>query len=292
MLRRIVMLLLVVSGVSASAEISIGPWQPLFQGVDFSECGADGGTVRTQRVFALRVNLAAGNIEFFSTPSNGAAPLETLGQTTTAFVDTCRVSVAVNANFFSPVGIRQDEPREIDGLAVSKGMVVSAGSPKRPAARISRRNKVTFADGASGVPRDCWTAVAGSHRILRNGTNAVDADCATSFCKPNPRTALGLSRDKRHLYMMVIDGRQPGWSDGATLRETADWLLRFGAWEGLNLDGGGSSAMAWSSNGVAVLLNRPSSGVQRVNGNHIGVFAPPLPQGTNAASAARPKPGS
>jgi hypothetical protein len=72
---------------------------------------------------------------------------------------------------------------------------------------------------------------------------------------------------------MVIDGRRTGWSDGATLYETGKWLLRLGAWNGLNLDGGGSTALAKMENGTAKLLNKPSSGVQRVNGNHLGVFA-------------------
>src|SRR6187431_3035775 len=75
---------------------------------------------------------------------------------------------------------------------------------------------------------------------------------------------------------MVIDGRQTGWSDGATLYETGQWLLRLGAWNGLNLDGGGSTALAKRENGVAVLMNKPSGGVQRVNGNHLGVFAQAL----------------
>jgi hypothetical protein len=76
---------------------------------------------------------------------------------------------------------------------------------------------------------------------------------------------------------MVIDGRRPGWSDGATLFETGQWLLRLGAWNGLNLDGGGSTALAKLENGSAVLLNKPSGGVQRVDGNHLGVFASAIP---------------
>jgi hypothetical protein len=72
---------------------------------------------------------------------------------------------------------------------------------------------------------------------------------------------------------MVIDGRQAGWSDGATLYETGQWLRRLGAWNGLNLDGGGSTALAKLQNGSAVLMNKPSGGVQRVNGNHLGIFA-------------------
>jgi hypothetical protein len=120
-----------------------------------------------------------------------------------------------------------------------------------------------------------WTAVAGSDRILIGGVAQLQG-CNTSFCNENPRTAVGLSQEGRYFYLMVIDGRRAGWSDGATLYETGQWLLRLGAWNGLNLDGGGSSAMARLTNGTAVLLNRPSGGVQRVNGNHLGMFAQPL----------------
>jgi exopolysaccharide biosynthesis protein len=58
-----------------------------------------------------------------------------------------------------------------------------------------------------------------------------------------PRTAVGVSANGRYVYLITIDGRQPGFSDGATLFETAEWLRRFGAYQGLNLDGGGSTTM-------------------------------------------------
>ena len=61
--------------------------------------------------------------------------------------------------------------------------------------------------------------------------------------------------------LVVIDGRQPGYSVGMTLRETAALLRELGAQEGLNLDGGGSSAMAIVDDSVSRgvrLVNRPS----------------------------------
>ena len=91
-----------------------------------------------------------------------------------------------------------------------------------------------------------------------------------------PRTAVGVSADGRYVYLITIDGRQPGFSDGATLFETAEWLRRFGAYQGLNLDGGGSTTMVVEDVfGNPLVLNRPSSSgnQQRVNGNHVGVFA-------------------
>jgi exopolysaccharide biosynthesis protein len=258
------------------AAITINPWEPLFRGIEFTTGTADTNEVRQQKVFGLRVDLAQPTIEFFSTPSNGDAPLETFGQTTTTFVQTYGVAVGVNAGFFSPVNTTPNDPRDLTGLAISQGIVVSPHTSERAVLLITRSNTVTIAAAPPANYSNVWTAVAGSDLILVDGVVQL-TNCNTSFCGPNPRTAVGLSHDGRYLYMMVIDGRQPGWSAGATLAETGSWLLRLGAWNGLNLDGGGSSAMAKSAGGTALLLNRPSGGTQRVDGNHLGVFAEPLP---------------
>lgn len=260
---------------SATATITINPWVPIFKGIEFTTGEADTNEVRQQKIRALRVDLTEPTIEFFSTPSNGAGPMETDGQTTTTFVDAYGVAVGVNANFFSPVTTIPNDPRDLSGLAISQGMLVSPAESGRPMALITRSNVVTLTTSAPANPTNFWTAVAGSDLILINGVPQL-TNCTTSFCNENPRTAVGVSSNGHYFYLMVIDGRQPGWSDGATLVETGEWLLRLGAWRGLNLDGGGSTAMAKLENGAAVLLNRPSGGVQRVNGNHLGAFALPL----------------
>jgi hypothetical protein len=259
----------------APAVITVQPWAPMFKGIDFAPGDADTNEIRLQKVFALRVDLSNTNVEMFSTPSGGTAPFETIGQTTTTFVQTYGVAVGVNANFFSPVSTIPNDPRQLSGLAISEGNIVSPFASGYPSILITRSNQVSFTTTAPGSYSNIWTAVSGSDLILINGLPQLSG-CTNSLCSPNPRTAVGLSQDNHYLYLMVIDGRQPGWSDGATLEETGQWLLRLGAWNGLNLDGGGSSAMARSQNGSAVLLNRPSGGVERVDGNHIGVFAPPL----------------
>jgi exopolysaccharide biosynthesis protein len=73
-----------------------------------------------------------------------------------------------------------------------------------------------------------------------------------------PRTAVGLTEDGK--YMLVcVDGRQPGYSVGATLTELAWTMKDLGATEALNLDGGGSSTL-WLQGHT---LNRPSDGGER-----------------------------
>ena len=125
-------LIVAVSALPAPAAITINPWEPIFQGIEFTTGAADTNEVRQQKVFVLRVDLTEPTIEFFSTPSNGDAPLETFGQTTTTFVETSGVAVGVNAGFFSPVNTTPNDPRE---LAVWRSARAMWCRPTRPAGR-------------------------------------------------------------------------------------------------------------------------------------------------------------
>jgi autotransporter-associated beta strand protein len=263
---------LLLSALSACGTITVSSWSPLYRGIDVATGTADTNEARIQKVFTLRVDLSDPTIEFFSTPPTPNGTNETIGQITTDFVETYGVAVGVNANFFTPVTNVANYPRDLRGLAISQGSVVSLFQNSYPAALITRSNLVTFAASSPSNLSNVWTAVSGSDLILINGAAQL-ATCVTTFCLENPRTAVGLSQDGHYFYLMVIDGRQTGWSMGATLYETGQWLARFGAWNGLNLDGGGSTAMARLTNGTAVLFNKPSDGEERYDGNNFGVFA-------------------
>lgn len=97
---------------------------------------------------------------------------------------------------------------------------------------------------------------------------------------PNPRTAIGLNRNGRWLTLMVVDGRQPGYSEGVTFPELAELLISYGVHTGANMDGGGSSAMVIrGADSKARVLNSPiemnTPGKERPVGNHLGVFIKP-----------------
>ena len=58
---------------------------------------------------------------------------------------------------------------------------------------------------------------------------------------------------------MVVDGRQPSLSNGASLGDLASLMIEVGAVSALNLDGGGSSTFITSSTpGEYVTRNSPS----------------------------------
>lgn len=61
--------------------------------------------------------------------------------------------------------------------------------------------------------------------------------------KRHPRTAIGISKDKKSLLFVVVDGRQPELSVGMSLEELTDFIAGQGAHHIYNLDGGGSTTM-------------------------------------------------
>lgn len=75
----------------------------------------------------------------------------------------------------------------------------------------------------------------------------------TQIASANPRTAVGLDR-KGRLLLLVVDGRQPGYSEGATFTELAEIFIGLNARYAVNLDGGGSSTMVVKGK----VINRPS----------------------------------
>lgn len=246
-------------------------WAPLFNGIDIA---------RLQRqepehlsMHAVRIDLHVPGIEFVATSSNGERPLETDGQKTSTFLKQSGCQLAVNASPFTPVRGEEGEPRDILGLAVSRGDAYSGAHKKSGALLITRDNKAWFSLPPFNT-EDAHTAVGGFGMLLKGGHVVCSSD------KRHPRTAAGLSKDGRYLYLAVIDGRQVEHSVGATLPETAHLLQRLGAHDALNLDGGGSSTLAIADgSGGAKILNRPIhnhvSGHERVNGNNLGVFARP-----------------
>ena len=78
---------------------------------------------------------------------------------------------------------------------------------------------------------------------------------------PYPRTAVGTSKDKRWLYLLVTDGKRS--YRGATTTEVACILKHYGASDVAGFDGGGSSEMI-VNNRVA---NDPADGTERSVGN-------------------------
>ena len=272
------------------ADPVVGPWIPKFKGIDFSvstNVPTGGAFVNRQVVYALRVDLQDPDVRLLTTPAiTNSIPgvHEVGGLTVSDFLLANGVQAAINANFFDarayylPAGT----PMDVYGIAVSQGEVVSTQDESRYAAAMyfTEQNAVTVlhtnwpAASLDGV----FTAVAGNYPLVVAGTNIISRTARET----DPRTLFGVSEDRRYLYLVAIDGRQPGYSNGANDYESASWLLLLGAYDGVNMDGGGSTTMVvQDTTGAAVRLNQSSavadSGRERTVGSHFGIFAKPLP---------------
>lgn len=125
---------------------------------------------------------------------------------------------------------------------------------------------------------DVRNAVGGRPILLADSAivRDVDTEGNEGFRGLNPRTAVGIDRSGRRLWLAVIDGRQQGHSMGMTLRQTAELLQAVGATKALNLDGGGSSAMVIrrTANDDIHVVNRPSdAGGERPVANALAIDA-------------------
>jgi len=112
----------------------------------------------------------------------------------------------------------------------------------------------------------CRTAIGGGPRLV------VDGKPVEGWSSPNvrhPRTALGWNDS--HIYLMLVDGRQPGLSVGMGFQEMANYFIKRGCTHAINLDGGGSASM-WV---LGQTVSSPSEGKERPIANGLVVIKKP-----------------
>lgn len=159
-------------------------------------------------------------------------------------------------------------PAVVDPKIPSDGLLLVAGTASPEAVRqrlvaLSRRGDTVTVRMGLRPFHPKW-AIGGFGVLLRNGRIPADLDSTgqASFATArHPRTAIGWNARSGRLTLFVVDGRQPGYSMGMTLRELAETMRALGATEAMNLDGGGSTTLVLpdpaAARGVRI-ANRPA----------------------------------
>jgi len=229
----------------------------------------------------LVVDTKTKGIEFLVTPPDleGENPLK--ARTTSQFLDEFGLQIAVNGDGFSPWWSRSPadyyphvgDPVTPLGFAASNGKVYSSGIETaigvEPTLYVSRRNALAF----NNPPNNVYSAISGGRMLVLKGEAVPDLDNQAR----EPQTAIGINRNGRYLYIVVVDGRQPLYSNGITFAKLAALLIKQGAYVAMSLDGGGSSTMVIEGkNGEPLILNSPIDnyipGRERPVGNHLGIY--------------------
>lgn len=229
-------------------------------------------------IHAIQVDLTSPDIAFLVTPGDTKAEMPLQARTVSQFLSDFDVQVAVNGDGFTPWHSyflldfypHPGDPVTPLGFAASQGKAYAKGVEDEVTLYISKGNQVSFNDPLDGV----YNAISGDRMLLSKGD--IERDLPEND-KPNPRTAVAIDRDGETLWIVVVDGRQPGYSEGVTLRELAQILADYDLDTALNLDGGGSSTLAISGwFGWPQVLNSPIDrsipGLERPIANHLGVF--------------------
>jgi len=244
-------LIIVFNAVAVWADwTSVGP------GVDYQEFRGD-----NYDVHVTRVDLTNEDIQVISTRESEK------GLKVSDFAKREHALVAINGDYFderfNPVGMTVGPCGQWDSVKkIRREGYIAVGDNK---ARIAKQSEVSL----DADPEDWMDAtVSGWPALIVSCKRVTPLPGSASFTlATHPRTAVGLSKDRKTLYLVVADGRRTG-IPGFTLPQLATFIAeKLHACSAINLDGGGSSAM-WVSDRI---VNRPADGVERPVGDHLAV---------------------
>src|SRR5512143_3315125 len=208
----------------------------LFDGVTYSRMVR--WSPRPLMIHVITVDMKAGGMRVLVTPADdrsGEYPLR--ARTTTQFLREFDMQLAMHGDGFSPWWSRSvadyyphvGDPVQPRGNSASRGKVYWTSHAAVPTLYISSRNQFSFE-----APAKPFNAISGETLLLMGGQIIPDLnDTATQ-----PRTAVGYSKNGRYFYLVVVDGRQPFYSEGLTVRELAGLMFSLGANYAMDLDGG------------------------------------------------------
>ncbi|MEN0069666.1 MAG: phosphodiester glycosidase family protein [Propionicimonas sp.] len=156
------------------------------------------------------------------------------------------------------------------GIVIRNG-VVYRDEPARTGLAFYRDGTVRLYDETTTsaqqlIDDGVWNTVSFGPALVADGAAVAGIDeveVDTNFGNHSiqgdqPRTAIGVVAPN-HYVLVVVDGREDGYSRGATLPELARIMLDLGATTAYNLDGGGSSTLYFAGE----VVNQPSNGGER-----------------------------
>jgi hypothetical protein len=181
-------------------------------------------------------------------------------------------------------------------LAQGQGAIVASTALNRESDRaalaaLRRGDQVSLATGVRSTngggtwPADLAGALPAGGTLLRSGQIPPQSEwtgeafTVSHVAGRHPRTAIGRT-SAGEVLLVTIDGRDSDWSVGLSYQELARTMVRLGARDAVNLDGGGSTTMMRNNR----VTNRPSERNRSVaSGLFIHAETPPDPRSLGSA---------
>ncbi|MDA8336391.1 MAG: phosphodiester glycosidase family protein [Peptococcaceae bacterium] len=183
-----------------------------------------------------------------------AKDLGTNGQTTSEIAREYDAVAAVNAGgFIDPSGTGTG--RLPVGVIIHDGNFVDGGNVRGYVPLVGLTNQGDLVTGSYTVGQmkrlGVTEGISFYPSLIVNGEKQITH--GDGGWGVGPRTAIGQRKDGT-ILLLVIDGRQPGYSIGATLLDVQNILYKNGAYVAANLDGGSSATMYYNGK----VINRPA----------------------------------
>lgn len=253
--------------------------QKLFKGIVYKR--KFGLTARPVIAHIISIDLSVAGVKVLVTPPQAIDKKNTRAQTTSQFLQKNKLQLAVNANYFYP--FRENTPWDYYphtgditysiGQAISNGKHYSKADANWAVLCISSNNRAQILESGD-CPKNTLQGVAGTDVFINNG-KPVKSESEND--KPYPRVAVATNKQGNILWLIAIDGKQPLYSEGATIAELTQIARNLGAYKALNLDGGGSTTLVMTKNNKPKLLNAPIHTKlpmrERPVANHLGFYA-------------------
>ncbi|MCB2178865.1 phosphodiester glycosidase family protein [bacterium] len=275
----LILVTLIFSAVACSLLSSGGDVshqeETLFDGVTYIK--EEYNSPRKMVVHIVKINVAKATIKPFITPADDpTSDTPYQARTVSQFAEEFGVQLAINGGGFDPW---------YDYKLV---YYPHAGDSVTPLGRVISDNILFDPEDAATFPlllfggkrpvdisyidTNAQYAVSGIRMLVEDGEPVADLNDSDLA----PRTAAGIDNTGHNLVIVVVDGRQIGYSRGATLAEMAQFLIDNGAVDGLELDGGGSSTLVVDTGDGPKVLNSPIHrgipGLERPVATQIGFY--------------------
>ncbi len=215
------------------------------------------------RIHVLRIDLGANKVKprvVLGPDPDGAGPAEVAltdprklaaGPSVVAFINTNPWDSFPDARGRRNRSWYPGQPVDIHGLAGTGGKMRSTAAPGNTSVWFDARGRVHFGHQQDDKPREATT---GFQLILSKGKLTVGEGGPR-----HPRTAIGSDEKGETLWLVVVDGRQRGYSEGMNMQELASLMKELGCWRATNMDGGGSSIMGLLGKDAKMkVMNSPS----------------------------------
>ena len=147
--------------------------------------------------------------------------------------------LAVNASGFKDVGGHGSGGHVMGSLLIDGVEYGEPDSSRFKFFGMKKNNKMYISDSSTINVKSYRWGVEQFPGIIVDGKCIVKGTYGLGI---QPRTAIGQAKDGTFM-MLVVDGRQIGYSLGCTMEECANQLLKYKAYQAANMDGGSSSIM-------------------------------------------------